>query len=146
MLDRVSSSRFFALPFGHVDLRSVAVFGKRAQGVVECETEQKRSERKSRANIHMNHSLQLPSRGDRVFLSLLVLEFTTHMKTMLSVGQETETTISMTTRLFYILREERECYGYPRLLRVVLLTKDARSAVLERTDCCILVPHKYTHC
>jgi hypothetical protein len=79
-LDRVSSSRFFALSFGHVDLRLLAVFGKRTQGLVECETEEKRTERKSRANIRMNHSLQLPRRGDCDFLSPLVLDFTVYMR------------------------------------------------------------------
>jgi hypothetical protein len=103
MLDRVSSSRFFALPFGHADLRSLAVFGKWAQGVVGYETEEKRTERKSRANIRMNHPWQLPSRGDRDFLSPFILEFTTYTGTMLSAGQETETTISMITRRVYIL-------------------------------------------
>ena len=78
-LDRVSSSRFFALSFGHVDLRLLAVFGKRTQGLVECETE-KRTERRSRANICMNHSLQLPRRGDCDFLSPLVLDFTVYMR------------------------------------------------------------------
>jgi hypothetical protein len=37
-------------------------------------------ERKSKANIHMNHSLQLPSQGDHDFLSPLVLEFMTYME------------------------------------------------------------------
>ena len=81
-LDRVSSSRFFALSFGHVDLRLLAVFEKWAQGVVECETKEKRSGRKSRVDIHMNHSYSLPSQGDCDcdFLSPSILDFTAYMR------------------------------------------------------------------